>query len=193
MYKTIAILMLAVIVSSCASFSNKALRPIKMENKNIKLMDFQGVYSVNELISYTGKGEKKDTTYTSSYNRLYHYLNLTDVMYDSTVQYTVKVERLSSKKLSLILNRDDDAIHRVEIEGKIRGGFFYFKEKNVDCWGIPFLIGGCQSEKVRLGLTKENALIVNYAHNTAGALLFILGDSRGYNDVITLKKEHYEN
>jgi hypothetical protein len=65
--------------------------------------------------------------------------------------------------------------------GKLRSGLFYLDNKFLKRNGIPYLAGGYTHHKTRIGLSKNNGLMVNYAYDNSGALLLIIGAGSSYN------------
>ena len=73
-------------------------------------------------------------------------------------------------------------------DGKLKNGYFYLNNKQVEFNGIPYLLGGSSSEKRRIGISKDNDLIVQTAIDHTGAFLLIIGTGYSYN-VATFFKE----
>jgi hypothetical protein len=72
-------------------------------------------------------------------------------------------------------------ITNYKYDGKLKNGFFYLNNKKVKFNGIPYLFGGSRSEKTRIGLSKNNDLIVQTAIDNTGAFLLIVGSGYSYN------------
>ncbi|WP_149206403.1 hypothetical protein [Flavobacterium johnsoniae] len=58
---------------------------------------------------------------------------------------------------------------------------FYLDNKFSKCTGIPYFLGGCQSNKRRIGLSKNGNLLVNEADSNNGAFLFLFWAGTDYN------------
>ena len=86
------------------------------------------------------------------------------------------------------IDTDDNTVSNYTFEGKLKNGFFYLNNKQVEFNGVPYLLGGSRSEKTRIGLSKDNDLIVQTAIDNTGAFLLIIGSGYSYN-VATFFKE----
>jgi len=67
------------------------------------------------------------------------------------------------------------------LKGKYKKGMFYLDNKFLECHGVPYIFGGCNNNKRRIGLTKNGNLLVNEAIDNSGALLLIIGAGYSYN------------
>ncbi|MEO5788937.1 hypothetical protein [Gelidibacter sp.] len=59
---------------------------------------------------------------------------------------------------------------------------FYLNNNFISCNGIPFLFGGCVNDKRRIGLTKDDKLLINAGFSNKGAVLLVMGAGYNYNE-----------
>ena len=102
--------------------------------------------------------------------------------------YLVKIKITESKKLDITLLENGFEIRDTILNGKLKNGMFYIDNKYLKCKGIPYLFGGCENNKRRIGLSVNNNLITNEAVNNEGAVLLILGGGANYNDSFEFKR-----
>jgi hypothetical protein len=76
---------------------------------------------------------------------------------------------------------NDSIVTNTKFDGKFEDGFFYLNNKMIEFNGIPYILGGSGSEMTRIGLSKNNDLIVQTAIDHTGAFLFVFGAGYSYN------------
>jgi hypothetical protein len=94
---------------------------------------------------------------------------------DSVGQHQIKLEITALDKLRVSLYRKGIIVRDTTFAGKMRNGMFIIKNKYLKCHGVPYIFGGCNNTKRRIGLLKTNNLIINEAIDNSGALLLIIG------------------
>ena len=75
-------------------------------------------------------------------------------------------------------------VKKIGIEAKLkRNGFIKLKNTKTNCQGIPYIFGGCDQKKMRIGFTKNEQMTVQEAVSNTGAFLFVFGTGYSYNAV----------
>ncbi len=100
---------------------------------------------------------------------------------DEEQNYHVLLNLKKKSLLEITVFQGTEQIVDTVIGGKLKEGMFYLNNKDLTINGIPFLIGGYESDKRRIGITKDNNLIVNTAIGNEGGVLFIIGAGYQYN------------
>lgn len=178
----------------CARFSKKTFRNEfqKLDRKDIS--GLEGNYSLNPRIKYVSDKpedldlESKITDSLIHYNA-YQFMVTPNLSSKKNLyqRKTENVDRLinlkfqNEKLLSIKVYEKGVVIKDTVLSGKYKKGMFYLDNKFVKCHGIPFLFGGCQSNKRRIGLSKNRGLLVNEAYDNTGALLFFFWAGNDYN------------
>ncbi|TXD85038.1 hypothetical protein ESY86_00340 [Subsaximicrobium wynnwilliamsii] len=76
------------------------------------------------------------------------------------------------------------------VNGKIKNGMFLLDNKKSKIYGIPYLLGGYDIKKQRIGVTNKNNLITNISVAKQSLLLFVIG--RNYNLNLSYEYERME-
>ena len=177
-------------ICSCASFSKKGFRkivvPLSTENKSMYDGKYQ-LHSKKELSALNKTSSTQiDTSITvnvvnllTNQNKLDSAVNNTSILYINFTSRTIinlKVEMNNIKIIDTLL------------QGKFKNGMFYLNNNFLKCNGIPFILGGCQNNKRRIGFTKMGNLLVNEAVSNEGAFLLLFGSGYSYNVTYEFKK-----
>ena len=188
MKNVIKTILLAFTICSCASFRTRIVRNVKAEIAPTELSVIDGTYSMNPSNYFNEKGESYEPNYKTRLN-MYHYLRLSDSEADSLANYQVTIKTLKNNLIQCVLKKDDVSIDSVEIRGSLRSnGMFHFKDNELECFGIPYILGGCSQSKVRIGISKNNELLINSAYNSEAALLILFGNSMSYNSAFSFSR-----
>jgi hypothetical protein len=178
-------LLTSLLLISCAAYKNSIVSDevIKLSADAINFLNMtfsansykhtvkKGIYKLEEsdLIMTLNrvKSQKSDTTNCKSY----------------------KIKFISADTLLVQgLDFKDSIITNTKFDGSLENGFFNLNNKMVEFNGIPYLFGGSGSEMTRIGLSKNNDLIVQTAVDQTGAFLFVFGTGYSYN-IATFFKE----
>ncbi|ABQ08044.1 hypothetical protein [Flavobacterium johnsoniae] len=178
---------------SCASFSKKTFEASLQDLERENISKLEGNYALNPIIRYKEKVPEEIT----SNDKLPDSLFLDDAyqfMVIPNVSIKKKIYRKSensnrsialkfqSEKLLLIkVYQDSEVIKDTLLSGKLKKGMFYLDNKFSKCTGIPYFLGGCQSNKRRIGLSKNGNLLINEADSNNGAFLFLFWAGTDYN------------
>ncbi len=87
----------------------------------------------------------------------------------------VKVKVLNEKFIQFSFINEQSENKVIKVKYKIeQNGFVTLKNRNFKLTGLPYIFGGYEINKVQLGITKENQLILNGTKVDEGAVLLIL-------------------
>ena len=182
----IILALLVISFTSCASYSNKISKDQQSELTKSNIHSIEGVYEFEAFESFVSKGGDvyeidNDIEYPDYYilgTRLK--LNPADV--------TMVVKIVSKNKISFTLKRKNTFLFEKTIKMKLRpNGFIHLKNKHVEIIGVPLLIGGIESEKMRIGISENGDLLLHYAYDIFGSLIFFSSGTR-YNRTHYYKK-----
>ena len=177
------VIVLLCMMTSCASYSPRMINKAKHKIDAASITSLSGTYDMHVLQRYDRKGDVQEP-YEGGYYKAFRHLEVDDKEYDSLSNYTITLKLVNDKNLKAVLLKDGNPVDTTVIAGRLKGnGLFHFKGENLDCTGIPYILGGCTASKTRIGLTKEGNLLVNYAYSSEGALLLIFGAGVSYNTV----------
>ncbi|MDR7210762.1 hypothetical protein [Flavobacterium piscis] len=172
----------------CASFSKKKFKK-QLENLKVEnISKLEGNYSLNPIKSYTSSGETQVVGDSLKNNNAYQFMvnpnfgkktELSHVLEENKYLLNLKFE--NANLLSIKVFQNSMIIKDTVLSGKYKKGMFYLDNKFLECSGIPYLFGGCRNNKRRIGLTKDDNLLINEAVNNEGALLFMFWAGSSYN------------
>lgn len=166
--------------SSCASFSNKMVSKDRMYLTKNNFQSLSGTYEILPNKEYDKKGNQKSFIKNEYTENAFSFLSSTKVQFDSLENYflKIKIENNSSIKFTL----KSETTKEITINGKLKSnGFFHLNNKYLKCHGIPYIFGGCNNHKTRVGLNQDNELLIQYAEENSGAFLLVLGTGYAYN------------
>jgi hypothetical protein len=167
---------IAILVQSCATYSGRKVKKdkIKLTDENFDLI--AGTYELLPDKEYLKNGDSEQIEEDNSYNNLYRYICDNTIEFDSVSKYYVDIKVITKRKLQFDLRKEKLKIGSIQLGGKLKhNGLFHLDNKNFSCHGIPYIFGGCQSDKTRIGITKDSGLLINKAVDNSGALLIIIG------------------
>ncbi|AEE18516.1 hypothetical protein [Dokdonia sp. 4H-3-7-5] len=178
-----SIIVLLSMMISCASYTPRMINKARHKIDAASISSLNGTYDMDILQRYNRKGYAQEP-YESGYYKAFRQLDVDDKEYDSLSNYAITLKLVNNKTLKAILLKEGNPVDTTEIVGRLKGnGLFHFKGENLECTGIPYILGGCTASKTRIGLTKDGHLLVNYAYSSEGALLLIFGAGMTYNTV----------
>ncbi|MFC5045088.1 hypothetical protein ACFSTE_16265 [Aquimarina hainanensis] len=170
----------------CVSYSKKEFRKeyIKLNEHTLHMLN--GKFKL-----YPIKRFQKETSTDNCIRYTNLYQNIVDENWNSERKadslcthnntYSVALTFKDNKNLRIKLIENTTIIRDTTLSGKYKNGMFYLDNKDISIHGIPFLFGGYRSDKRRIGMTKDNNLIVNEAIGNEGAILLILAAGYQYN------------
>jgi len=179
----------------CASFSKKEFRKqsTSLTEKNIN--ELNGKYSFYPIKRFGKRFVNKNIDslkYTNSYQKIINESWNEKQKFDSILKkeslYSINLKFTEAKKLHISLLENGVVLRDTIFNGKLKNGMFYIDNKFLKCKGVPYLFGGCQNNKRRIGLSESNDLIINEAVSNEGAILLIFGAGVRYNSSFKFKR-----
>lgn len=184
----------------CASFSKKKfakdLDNLSLEN----ISRLEGNYVLNPVSSYTKSGVAKiagSRGDSIKFNNAYDFIVNQSFMQKrqlnavkttgNTILLNLKFE--NNKQLSVKVLENSMPIVETVISGELKDGMFYLDNKYLKWTGIPYLFGGSQNNKRRIGLAKNGNLLINEAVSNNGAFLFLFWAGTDYNLTYEYERE----
>ncbi len=175
-------------ILSCASFSHRMVKRVKDPIENSDISQLNGIYSLESPVSYDKKGFPEEPSSSYIRNHL-SYFNIATELIDTASTYQLHVKNVSDDELSFTVYKDKDYIASSIIKVQARNdGMLKYNERNLSCYGIPYIFGGCANTRTRIGRTTDDDLLLNYSHRSDGALLLIFGTGVSYNGTYSFKK-----
>jgi hypothetical protein len=174
-------------LSSCATFSKKIITDDRAKLTKETVHDINGTYEYQPFKSYTGSGKNIHKVNTNR-EELDFYIVGTRSTFKLKESFTVDVKVISKNQVSFAFKSDNNLVFETTIKMKLRSnGLIHLKSKHVKIKGIPFIFGGITSSKMRIGLSKEGNLFLNYAHDSFTSIFIMVG-GHSYNDLHHYKK-----
>ncbi|KFF07192.1 hypothetical protein [Flavobacterium reichenbachii] len=172
-----------ILLSGCASFSDRIVKDHKQELIQNDLKKLEGHYDLFPDSSYDRKGKLQtiEPEDSKSGHNLNYFVKSPEAKYSYDKGYTIEIKVVGPDRLKFITKKENVAIDSVELSGKLKNGLFYLDNTYLKRNGIPYIAGGYTNYKTRIGLTKDNGLLVNYAYDNSGALLFLFWAGSDYN------------
>ncbi|MFD2942657.1 hypothetical protein [Flavobacterium notoginsengisoli] len=175
-------LVMVLLFSSCASFSDRVIRQNKVSLKEKDLKKLEGRYELFPDISYDKKGKSQTIkSDEAARNNLNAFVKSRECRYDYSEKYFVDVKILKDNRIQFIAKKDSVNVDGVVVGFKLKKGLFYLDNKYLQRNGIPYIAGGYTNHKTRIGLAKDNGLLVNFAYDNSGAIMFMLAAGSSYN------------
>lgn len=203
------ILMLAALglLTGCATFSGKMMKKNAVKITHDELFRLSGDYELLPDFSYDNSGNKeqigrvfdeyryKKTDLDSLRRKVKQSHNLYGYVVDKKMELDsyggawVSLKVLDSQTIRFVLKRENIVVDSIDMKGWLKAdGLFYLDNKYIKLNGVPYLFGGSESQKNRIGLAKDNGLLVNQAIDRSGAFLLIIGAGYSYNTVYHFKR-----
>lgn len=186
------IILLGSTVFSCASFSKKRFRKDLVNLQETTLTNLNGNYSfhpIKRFYNHTKNNPYNHIPDSLRYNNAYDFLinedHKKELKFDALRKkensYQISLTLESSHLLRIKVLENSKVIKDTVFAGKLKNRMFYIENRFLSCTGIPFIFGGCVNNKRRIGLTKNNNLLINAAYSNEGALLLVFGAGYNYN------------
>lgn len=168
-------------LSGCASFSDGPIRhyKVRLTEKNLSMLS--GTYELYPDSFY----QKNSTAGLQAYsprNRQFHqYVSKSQISFDTLANCHVVVQ-VSGDQANFLFKENGLNKDSVRLSFKLQSrGMLLLGNKSVTLQGIPYILGGSESEKTRIGLAKDGGLILNHAIDDTGAILFFFMLGYSYN------------
>ncbi|WP_428228524.1 hypothetical protein [Flavobacterium sp.] len=194
--KIFLLLCVSVLVSNCAFFSKKDFKNDYTTINESNILSFNGKYTFFPVKKFDSKNKNADFDLSGNYINSYN--NITneslkfedrDSILKGTTIYHIELNLVDNTALNIELFKNNYSIKKQQIKGILKkDGMFYLDNKFLKCTGIPYLFGGCNNNKRRIAISKNNNLIVNEAVDNTGALLFLLWGGLSYNSAYEFKR-----
>jgi len=180
-------LIMMTIFTNCASFSKRGFSKDYTKLSEENLSTISGKYKIYPSKRFGGKFKNVDkdslryiNIYRKIVNEYWKGKNKLSNQSHNQNDYFVQLDLIKSS-LSVKLFENKVLIKEAQLGGKLKKGMFYLDNKQLDCYGIPYIFGGCLNNKRRLAISKNNNLIVNEAVGNEGAFLLIMRSGHRYN------------
>lgn len=196
LFRIFLVLLVSALLFNCASFSKKDFKKDYISLNPVDIYKFNGKYTFAPIKKYDKKNEHSDLESIKKYINSYNYIT-NDILkfenVDSTVnnvsQYYIELKILNTTELSIELFKNNNSLKKQQIKGTLKkDGMFYLDNNYLKCTGIPYLFGGCNNNKRRIAISKNNNLIVNEAVDNSGALLFLFWAGQSYNSTYEFER-----
>lgn len=182
----ILVIISIVSLASCASFNNKISKKESIKLTKETIHNINGTYEFQPFKSFGASGKRVYDIDTDTESIDFYILG-TRLTFGPKSSYTVDVRVISKNEISFTFKNKDTLVFETTIKMKLRSnGLVYLKNKHVKVKGIPFVFGGITSNKMRIGLSKEGNLLLNYAYDSFASILIMAGGN-SYN-----RSHHYK-
>ncbi|MGX7666736.1 hypothetical protein [Flavobacterium pedocola] len=176
----------------CATkFHQSYKNPTKFDKQSISRIN--GEYSIYPIDS---TGSFSDNEFNNEFNNAFikFYRKYGRVVRDTLKlsklhDYSLKLEIKNEAEIELKYLKNKNIIKQLKLPYEIKpDGYLYLENKNRLYQGIPYLFGGVDIKKIRLGMDPAENLIIEEVYHSSGALLFIFGDSKTWHNRNYYKK-----
>lgn len=173
MKKFMILLVLCLVFGSCVSFNKRMIKDdltvIKKNNVNL----IEGKYysaGYEHIDSNRNKSEKVE-----GFSKMLS--QKSKVRSEENDKVDIKLKPLAKNKsyqLEFRMTKNDSVKYVFRHNAKLKKGLFLLDNYTSECHGIPYLFGGCQNFQSRIGLTKDNHLLIQDYYENSGAALLIM-------------------
>jgi hypothetical protein len=163
------------LLTNCASFSDKALHFAETDLSHNTLGNLNGRYLINanRITDDYGNTLKNHTDASDLYTSIIPSYSIKNSNFTS--KYLVQLKVISANEISVSLLENDSIIKCSVIKGKLKkDGYYYLKNTLFISDGIPFFFGHYECRRTRITLTDESVLFVNKAFSWNGAFFFLM-------------------
>jgi hypothetical protein len=190
------LILISVSLLNCASFSTKDFKNDYTKINSTNLDSFEGKYSFSPIKKFDKKTEHSNLETLKEYINSYNFItnenlkfNDIDSILNGDVKYHIELKISNNNELNVELFKNNYSLKKQQIKGELKkDGMFYLDNKYLKCNGIPYLFGGCQNDKRRIGISNNKNLIVNEASDNTGALLFLFWAGQSYNSTYEFQR-----
>ncbi|WP_430409889.1 hypothetical protein [Kordia sp.] len=193
MKKLILLIITAICLSNCASFSTKIIKEqiTKLDRENIQ--NIEGSYALSCYDAHYLSTSKK--------RKVAQYENHIDVAtvnsFTNTIiprrgtdtNYTVDIKLLSDTEIQFTYRSENAIVNQTTLSMKLRkNGMIHLKNRETSTKGVPMIFGNISVERSRIGIRKNRDLILNNVEFIAGGFLILFGDGRRSNTTFYFKR-----
>lgn len=182
-----------ILLTSCASYSKKEFKTELsiLNESNVNIIN--GKYEAFPFYQFGNQNNWNISDSLRIRNQLrafeliqnkYHLEKEIDSFNYNIVEFKIINENNLHYKVFL----NDSIISEGSYEYKLKKGMIKLKNSYYKCHGLPFILGGCENSRIRLGISKRGNLIINDSYDNYGALLFIIGAGSNSNNTYEYKK-----
>lgn len=190
------LLLVTVLVSNCASFSKKDFKNDYTKIDESSLISFNGKFTFSPIKKFDGKTAHSNIETSKKYINSYNYITNESLKFEDIdsiinglVDYHIELKLSNTAQLNVELFKNNYSIKKQQIKGELKkDGMFYLHNTFLKCTGIPYLFGGCNNNKRRIAISKNNNLIINEAVDNTGAFLFLFWAGPSYNGTYEFKR-----
>ncbi|WP_420572201.1 hypothetical protein [Kordia sp.] len=176
--------------SSCASFSEKIIENKTTPLTQEKLQHIEGTYAMKSYDSYIKLNIDKEVQplkepKNNTISELTNGQSLDEIVLDK-VKVDVKI--VADDKIRFLYRIQDSIIKKDSFTFKLQeNGMLHLENREIDSSGIPHFIGRIEIKKSRIGLSKNNDLLINHVYFKSNVAL-ILGYSLKNNTSFYFKR-----
>lgn len=164
--------------TSCAHFQNRTVRSFQKKITTENLSEFPNDFETQASKIFVGKKQEFIHNHKN--------ISLQKLLPDGNSENKAEYVNLSfsDDTISFHFYKNTEITEIIKIEAKLkRNGFIKLKNTVTNCQGIPYLFGGCDQRKLRIGFTDKRQLMVQEAVSNTGAFLIIFGTGYSFNAV----------
>lgn len=167
-------ILLSVLFMGCASFSDELINPHKIDLNPVNLTRLSGTYELVPDLYYTNKGIPEISKSPYSAGNVHRYISTKRIELEHSDNLTLTIKVLQSDSISFLFKKDYLMLDSVILSAELQpSGMLFLGNSTVEATGIPYLFGGTVVEKTRVGLAKDDGLILDHIFNSSGAFLLI--------------------
>lgn len=178
-----------VMFTGCASFSNTRVWHDSKKLTKHNLSELTGTYSFSPDYGYDKKGNREVIIRKNKQDYFYQYLTNKPIDVDTAAKYLISLTYLKGDSIAILIKKEKLIIDSLKLRWRLQSrGLLKIGKTDIKVHGIPYLLGGSQSKKTRIGLSKDGGLILNHAVDSGGALLLIIGSGYSYDFAYHFKR-----
>lgn len=168
---TIVLIIIVFSLSSCVSFGKSMIKDdlLELKKENVHMID--GEYEYNGYEYVRNINVKSDRA-----GNVGDILDVQSSLINNCDRVRIKSVPLVKDKMYEIqfaFLKDNEVKYLFKYDAELKKGILLLKNYISKCHGVPYLLGGCQVSQSRMGLTKnQNLLIQKYKDNSGALLLF---------------------
>ena len=135
-----------------------------------------GRYAVNAIKQNSNTSSTLNYLYDNFYSRVNRNHKIDDTLVMKSIKNSYfELEVSDNNKLKINFFRDGQIFDSYSLKTKLKDdGYLYVKNKNLKIWGVPFLLGYTDVQKMRLSLNSDNSLVAEFAEQSLGGFLVII-------------------
>ncbi|MCZ4245481.1 hypothetical protein [Pedobacter punctiformis] len=175
----LAIFILGLFLSGCASFSDRTINQYKVKLSEENVSRLSGTYRLFPDLIYTKRGDAEILGYQRKTEQFHRHISKNKIDFSPSDNLSVDVKVLENNQISFLFKKDNFLLDSVTLSAKLQSrGLLLLGNKYVKFHGVPYILGGSESAKTRIGLASDGGLILNHAHDRSGALLLFIAAGR---------------